>query len=208
MKEMKNKMCQATKYSEQLLEIYNNINSEVRRLCAEVNTADLYDLDMLHIIEKGGFNACEGYKFAKMIYDSRIKRRKAKNELETLKQLKNNFIDKNMELLNKTHQEVVRRDIILKDLTERKVYNNRVIGRDTTEVVTEVKSNVVVNNIPASVPKVDPMSLTPIHKKTNAKLQVISKIDEDHYVVKKKGCGMQVMLKKNILNLEYFQSAK
>lgn len=45
-------MCLAKDYSEQLLEIYNKINAEVRRLCAEVNKADLYDLDMLHT--KGG----------------------------------------------------------------------------------------------------------------------------------------------------------
>ena len=200
-------MCLATKYSEQLLEIYNSINSEVRRLCAEVNTADLYDMDMLHIIEKGGFNACEGYKLAKMIHENRVFRRKAKNELEPLKRLKNNFIDKNMELLNKTHQEVIRRDVILTDLTERKIYNPRVLGKEITEPVVEVKSS-VVENTPVLVPKADLTLLTPTHKKTNAKLQVISKIDDDHYVVKKKGCGMQVMLKKNILNLEYFQSAK
>lgn len=201
-------MCLAKDYSEQLLEIYNKINAEVRRLCAEVNQADLYDLDMLHIIEKGGFNACEGYKLAKMIHENRVFRRQVKNELEPLKQLKNNFIDKNMELLNKTHQEVIRRGNILTDLTERKVYNNRVIGKETTEPVVAVKPS-VVNSTPTLVPKVDPMPiLTPVHKKTNAKLQIISKIDDDHYVVRKKGCGMQVMLKKNILHLEYFQSAK
>jgi len=205
-------MCQATKYSEQLLEIYNNINSEVRRLCAEVNTADLYDLDMLHIIEKGGFNACEGYKLAKMIHENRVERRKAKNELETLKQLKNNFVDKNMELLNKTHQDVVRRDIILKDLTERKVYNLRVIGREVEEQsqihtqltpIETVKPKVVNTTI-----KTQTISSNPKCKNSGEEIQIMNQIDSKHYVVKRKNGGMQIMNSKNILNLEYYQSAK
>lgn len=202
-------MCIAANYSEQLLEIYNNINTEVYRLCAEVNKADLYDMDMLHIIEKGGFNACEGYKLAKMIHENRVSRRKAKNELEPLKRLKNNFIDKNMELLNKTHQEVIRRDNILTDLTERKVYNPRVLSKEFTDPVAfnSEKRKVAVVKI-LQVGKVEFTPIKAIHKKSNEEIRILDKIDDDHYVVKKKGCGMQIMLKKNISNLEYSQSAK
>jgi len=99
-------MCTAQDFSEQLLSIYNNINQEVRRLCSEVQTADYYDMDMLHIIENTKFNACDGYKLAKLIQENRLFRRQIKIELETMKQLKNNFVDKNMELLSKTQQEI------------------------------------------------------------------------------------------------------
>jgi len=177
-------MCIANDYSLKLIDIYNDINLEVRRLCAEVNKADLYDMDMLHIIEKGGFNACEGYKLAKMIHINRVNRRQLKNELEPLKQLKNNFIDKNMELLNKTHQEVIRRDVILTNLTERKVYNPRVLG----------KENIILGKA--------------IHKKTKEEIQVISELENKYYVVKRSNGKQEVMSGKSILNLECLMSAK
>jgi hypothetical protein len=191
-------MCKAQDYSEQLLEIYNNINTEVRRLCAEVNTADLYDMDMLHIIENTNFNACDGFKLAKSIKENRTFRRQIKNELETMKQLKNNFIDKNMELLNQTHQEVIRRDVILTGLTEHKVYNPRVLGKENVSPVvhrpTPVKTDIVIGKA--------------IHKKTKEEIQVISELENKYFVVKRLNGKQEVMNGKSILNLESLMSAK
>ena len=46
-----------------------------------------------------------------------------------------------------------------------------------------------------------------IHKKTNVKMKVISKIDDGHYLVKVKN-GYQVICSKHIVSLEFQQSAK
>lgn len=188
-------MCIAKTYTEQLLDIYNSINSEVRRLCAEVNKADLYDLDMLHIIENTNFNASEGYMLAKQLRDNRTNRRKLKNELETMKQLKNNFIDKNMEILNKTHQEIVNKNNILNGLVEHRVYTPRIIGKEESELVAETKE--VELNIVKPV-----VSKTPICKKSKEEIQILNAIDSKHYLVKKKNGVKMVMSSKNILNLE------
>jgi len=77
-------MCKAKIYSEQLLEIYSDIKHDFETLTNELSQVDLYEQDVLHMIENGKFNASDGYKFAKMIYDNRIKRREIKNELEPL----------------------------------------------------------------------------------------------------------------------------
>ena len=77
-------MCKAKIYSEQLLEIYSDIKYDFETLTNELSQVDLYEQDVLHMIENGKFNASDGYKFAKMIYDNRIKRREIKNELEPL----------------------------------------------------------------------------------------------------------------------------
>ena len=117
-----------------------------------------------------------------------------------------------MELLNKTHQDVVRRDIILKDLTERKVYNLRVIGREVEEQsqihtqltpIETVKPKVVNTTI-----KTQTISSNPKCKNSGEEIQIMNQIDSKHYVVKRKNGGMQIMNSKNILNLEYYQSAK
>jgi|GEM_PF-1982539 len=213
-------MCIANDYSQKLLEIYNDINLEVRRLCAEVNKADLYDMDMLHIIENTNFNACDGFKLAKSIKENRIYRRQIKNELETMKQLKNNFIDKNMELLNKTSLEIERRNIILNGLVEHSVYTPRVIGKvdvpETKTIGKEFTDPVAMNSqrrkahttpIPQikSIDAVYPISA--IHKKSNEEIKIISKVDDKHYVIKTKDGTIQVTLKKNILNLDVLKLA-
>jgi len=65
--------------------------------------------------------------------------------------------------------------------------------------------NEVVDNESSIVntpPDLIPTQLT----STNKKFQIISKVDENHYVVKKGG-HVQVMLTKNIPNLKYLQLA-
>lgn len=210
-------MCLAKDYSEKLLEIYNSINTEVRRLCAEVNTADLYDMDMLHIIENTNFNACDGFKLAKSIKENRTFRRQIKNELETMKQLKNNFIDKNMELLNITSEEIDMRNNILNSRVDHKIYVPRVIKVNPQEPKTigkEFTDPVAMNSqrrkaLTLPIPQIKTVyPIAAIHKKSKEEIEVLSKFNDNYYIVKRKSGNMEVMLKKNILNLECLLSAK
>ena len=102
-------MCKATSYTQQLLEIYSNINSDVKRLTEEVRTANLFNIDMLHEIMNTKFNACEGYKLAKQIQDNQLFRQQSKCELTTLIQLKK-FINANINSLNQIHLEIIDND--------------------------------------------------------------------------------------------------
>ncbi len=215
-------MCKAKVYIEQLKEVYQTIDSDIKRLKNEEKMANLFDLDMLHEIENTNFNACQGYKLAKQIRENRLFRREIKNELDTLLRLKDNFLDANIELLDKTYQEIINRNNYLNELVEKKVYNPRVVMYRKR---VKPKSTVAQSNpnfksnpnfipipIPSTPPQIDfnitPITQTTIHKDTKEKLQVISKIDENHYVVKRKTGAFQVMLKKNILNLESLQLAQ
>lgn len=78
-------MCKAKDYSENLLQTYNKIEIDFNELSKELKQVTLYEQDLLHIIEKGGFNASEGYTLAKKLCDNRQNRRKIKNELTIIK---------------------------------------------------------------------------------------------------------------------------
>ena len=189
-------MCKAKNYSEQLLGIYSDIKHDFEKLTNELSQSDLYEQDVLHMIENGKFNASDGYKFAKMIYDNRIKRREIKNELEPLMQLKTSFIDKNIQALNTAHQAVIIKDNILTNLTENKVYTPRIIGK--AEKVS----------VPAPVTVSQQSTLAEdfrlIHKSTGREIEIIQKVGNNLYLVKyktKKG-STQILNKKNILNFD------
>jgi len=202
-------MCIAEDYSKQLLSIYHNINEEFESLRNKQSQIDLYIQDVLHMIEAKNFNASEGYKFAKMIHDARIKRRDIKNEIEPLMKLKHEFIDRNINSLTKTHQAVVRKDSILTNLTDNKVYVPRVIGKQQSRMPQQkpftpipIPSTTVVQN--------EQMYIigNAIHKKTNEKLKVISKLDDTHYFIMKKDGHKEIINSKNMINFECLQSAK
>jgi len=217
-------MCLATNYSSQLLEIYHNINSDVKRLTEEVRTANLFNIDMLHEIMNTNFNASEGYKLAKQIKDNQLFRQQAKCELTTLIQLKK-YINANLHSLNQVHSEIINEDVRYKYNIENKVYNPKVMDSKTTskpEVIgREYIDPVAFNNekrkftpipIPSDPPKPKQQELPitlgdAIHKKTNVKMKVMSKIDDGHYLVKVKN-GYQVICSKHIVSLELQQSAK
>jgi len=188
-------LCKAKNYSEQLLGIYSDIKHDFETLTNELSQVDLYEQDVLHMIENGKFNASDGYKFSKMIYDNRIKRREIKNELEPLQQLKTSFIDKNIQALNTSHQAVIRRGNILTNLTENKVYHPRVIGK--VEKVT----------IPIPLPVQKQTTLDDyrlIHKSTGVEIEILQKVGNNLYLVKyktKKG-NTQILNKKNIINFD------
>ena len=214
-------MCLATNYTSQLLEIYHKINSDVKRLTEEVRTANLFNIDMLHKIMNTNFYACEGYKLAKEIKDNQLFRQQAKCELTTLIQLKKH-ISTNIHSLNQVHSEIINNDTRYKYNIESKVYNPKVKEKDVSKpideniVVIESKPQFIPIPIPSvpSTPKPMPKSQwlpialgDAIHKKTNAKMKVISKIDDGHYLVKTKN-GYQVICSKHIVSIEGLQSAK
>jgi len=193
-------MCIAKVYTEQLLDIYNKINLDIEILSKQEKKTTLYDLDMLHIIENTNFNACEGYKLAKKIQINRHKRRQIKNELDTLIQLKNNFIDQNIGILSQTYNGIINRDNYLNQLVDTKAYTPKIIKYKNLKPYKEQinihqeETYIILGNA--------------IHKKTKENLQVLSKIDDKHYFVKRKDGRKEVLCKKNILNFEYLQSAK
>ena len=125
-------MCKAKHYTEQLLEIYNNIENELNTYNNKVNELEGLEMDVLHIIENENFNAVQGYKLAKMIKDARMERRDLKNEVQPLVTLKNSFIAKNVKELNNTYKMIQGLDKRLADLKENKVYKPRTLK--TTEL--------------------------------------------------------------------------
>lgn len=163
-------MCKAKDYSEKLLEIYNSINIDTKHYNEELSQADLYEQDILHIIEMGGFNAAEGYYLSKRICDNRKIRRQIKNELEPLQQLKRDFIDQNMTLLNNTYQSVSKKGDTLNHRTENKIYSPRVLG------TTDIK--MVVNNT-----KVKSIDTITKYRKTKEPINIMCKVDKDLYYV-------------------------
>ena len=163
-------MCKAKDYSEKLLEIYNSINVDTKYYNEELSQADLYEQDILHVIEMGGFNAVEGYYLSKKICDNRQARRQIKNELEPLQQLKRDFIDQNINLLNTTHQSVSKRGDTLNYRTENKIYVPRVLG------TTDIK--MVVDN--TKVKNIDTITK---YKKTKEPINIMCKVDKDLYYV-------------------------
>ena len=178
---------------------------------------------MLHKIMNTNFNACEGYKLAKQIKDNQLFRQQSKCELTTLIQLRK-FINANINSLNQIHLEIIDNDTRYKYNIENKVYNPKVKGVKSPEpkvIDRELIDHVALNSerrkfVPIPIPSVPTKSKQKelpiilgdaIHKKTNAKLKVISKIDDGHYLVKSKN-GYQVLCSKHIVSLEGLQSAK
>lgn len=202
-------MCKAKDYSENILSIYNKINEDFQSLNKELSQIDLYIQDILHKIENIKFNACEGYKFAKMIHEARIKRRTIKNELEPLFLLKQ-FTNKNLQSLKNAQKTIVKKDNLLTNLTENKIYNPRIVDKQTVETTSKNKSNFTPIPVP-SAPKKETTTITTtlgtaIHNKTKERLQIISEIDKEHCVVKRDNGGLQVICSKNLSNLECLQS--
>lgn len=128
-------MCKAKHYTEQLLEIYNNIESDLNKYNKRRNELEGLELDILHIIENENFNAAEGYKLAKMIKDARNERRDVKNEIEPLVTLKKNFVEKNIKELKNTKANIINRDKQLTELKENKVYKPRTLKTTDLKLV-------------------------------------------------------------------------
>jgi len=212
-------MCKAKSYAEQLLEIYNNIDLDVDRLTKEVKIANLFNLDMLHEIEFTNFNACEGYKLAKQIRENQLFRRQSKYELETLIILKK-FIDLNIGSLNKTRKNIIDKDTSYRYNIENKIYNPRVADKEVPKpkvinrefidpvAVNSERRKALTTQTSETHSTTIPTLAKAIHKKSNEEIKILSKIDNTHYLVKRKNGRNEVLRSKHILNLELAQSAK
>lgn len=64
------------------LNILENLPSQTY---SNLSTLDKEQSDVLHMIEFGNFNACEGYKLAKRLQEIRWARRNAKDTIEKIK---------------------------------------------------------------------------------------------------------------------------
>jgi len=212
-------MCLAKSYTQQLLSIYENIELDINRLCREEKMANMFDQDMLNTIENTNFNACAGYKLAKQLRENRLFRRQVKNELDTLLRLKTNIVDTTYNMLNDQHQKIILRNNYLKGLVENKIYTPKVMGVENPEIkvksiIRDPKSDFIPILVPSIQIQTESSEIEPnpiqlaIHKKTKCELQIINKIDDDHYLVKDKVGQYHVLLKKNISNLECLQTAK
>jgi hypothetical protein len=194
-------MCLAKDYSEDLLIIFDNIIAEFNRLSYELSQADLREQKILHTIEKGKFNASEGYKLSKQIHDNRKRRREIKNELEPLGILKCNFIDTHKNILTKTYNSVTRKDNVLTHLTENQIYIPKVLDLDEEVKPSIIKSNFIPIPIP-STPKQQSQQIIEISQtydiKTKQPIEIISKVDDETYYIKyKTKKGLKCLFKKN-----------
>jgi len=100
-------MCLAKDYTDQLLSIYNSIESDFDILSKKLSNIDIEAQKILHQLENINFNAYQGYLFCKQLQEIRKERRKIKNELAPLINLKTNFLQKNNELLKSVHINII-----------------------------------------------------------------------------------------------------
>jgi len=103
-------MCLAKDYTDQLLNIYNSIENDFKELNDKLSYIDIEQQKVLHELESNTFNAYMGYLLAKQLKEIRIERRKIKNELAPLINLRNNFLQKNDELLKKVHNNIINQE--------------------------------------------------------------------------------------------------
>ncbi|WP_341323481.1 hypothetical protein NSQ62_08380 [Solibacillus sp. FSL H8-0523] len=112
--------------------------ARIKLLNETISNADLEIQDLLHLVELGRFNAAEGYSIANQIKEARIKRRNAKDEMETLFNIKS-VINQQSKLephvlgINKTIERTI------KQKSERK-YTARV-RTDLTARINQLQQN-------------------------------------------------------------------
>ena len=126
-------MCQTYKYAVELKHLFNEISDEYNRLYLEIGKCDLKQQDLLHKIESSSFNAAQGYKLAKELKELREKRREVKNDFAIIEVIKKDFVNRYNQQLSKVLDSVMQKNSKLDQLTEDKVYINRV--NDKGEIV-------------------------------------------------------------------------
>jgi len=103
-------MCLAKDYSDQLINIYNNIEDSFKELSDKLSCIDIEQQKVLHELENNSFNAYKGYLLAKQLKEIRIERRKIKNELTPIMNLRNNYLQKNNDLLKTVHTNIIKQE--------------------------------------------------------------------------------------------------
>jgi len=136
-------MCKAKHYTEQLIEIYDNINKDINHCNSEISRLDLIQQDILHAIENGNFNVVRGYKLAMRIKETRAERREIKNEFYTLDNLKKSFCDKNFQLLKETHERIKKQDYNLTKAKEVKYYKPKVLESIEMDKIAPINRKVI-----------------------------------------------------------------
>ncbi len=126
-------MCQTCKYAVELKQLFNEISDEYNRLYLEIGKCDLKQQDLLHKIESSNFNAAQGYQLAKELKELREKRREVKNDFTIIEMIKKDFVNRYNQQLSKVLDSVMQKNDKLDQLTENKVYINRV--NDKGEIV-------------------------------------------------------------------------
>jgi len=100
-------VCVAYDYTNQIKDILRGIKQETVNMTKELYKINEQQDDLLHIIEGQKFNAVEGYKLAKMIKDLREKRRKLKNEIQTLEMIQYNLTNGINDRIEKVTQSIL-----------------------------------------------------------------------------------------------------
>lgn len=93
--------------TQQLHKVISQTPERVKKLNELVQRADWEEQDLLHLAELGKFNAAEGYYITDQISKVRKKRRKYKDELEALNELRkvinnNSKLQAHMDTLSKS----------------------------------------------------------------------------------------------------------
>ena len=123
-------MCLAEKYSNQFIDLCQEVTDEFNRVEKELSKMDLAEQDILHFIENENFNASQGFMYAKKLQEIRRDRRLVKKESATLKNLKDNFINKNYAELKTVSGAILKQEELLQKRINDKKYNPRVIAKE------------------------------------------------------------------------------
>lgn len=86
-------------YADKMLALFNEMEYKCQALIKQLSEVDMKVSDVLHYIEDGNFNACQGYIYCKQIEVLRKERRIIKNELIPLRDFKNKIVPKNIKMV-------------------------------------------------------------------------------------------------------------
>jgi len=136
-------MCKAKRYTEQLLEIYDKINNDLEYFKYKLHYLQWLQEDLLHIIGNKNFNVVQGYKLSKKLKETRNERRDYKIELETMINLKKTFVDKNINYLKNTYDNIKRQDEELLSLRDNRVYKPRVLESMELKIIVPLNRKAI-----------------------------------------------------------------
>ena len=86
---------EVVKHIDAVAEVFKDIETDYDKIKKQLSEVDLRISDVLHFIEDGGFNAYQGFIFAKKLQELRQDRRKVKDELDRYRTLMTNVVYKN-----------------------------------------------------------------------------------------------------------------
>lgn len=102
-------MCKAREYTNKMIDLYGDIKEDFELLTKELSELDSLISDIKHAMEMENFSASRGYELAKMQQEALRKRRKVKNEMQTLHPLVQSlsiYIDRENSRLEKKEKSI------------------------------------------------------------------------------------------------------